>query len=157
MKLTRQTQRLAALALIATLPLLSGCIERKIRFTLAEPMNVPVRLYVDGEDMGELSSDSPIESDFVHYGPREYSARADGYEVAAGEYNTDPPWFEYPPMDFFVLLWPQTWRYEHEVEIRMTPLQEVDPVALADRAEAFRESSRERISEAQRRPKNKRQ
>lgn len=150
-------KRIATISLIAAsmgaLPLLSGCIERKVRFSLREPVNVPVTLYLDGEEMGELPADgSALESDFVHYGPREYTARADGYEATYGEYTTEPPWYEYPPMDFFANLWPEDFTYVHEVSVNMRPLEPVDTDALESRAENYRKASTLRIAEAHARP-----
>ena len=117
---------------------LTGCIERRITIT----SNVPAYIYLDGEEIGE----TPLVVDFVIYGEREYVARAEGYEVSSGILDLATPWYEYPPIDFFVeVLLPFTIYDEKSLDVVLQPLKERSLTDLKTRADAYKKEAQREL------------
>jgi hypothetical protein len=83
-----------ALLLAASAPLLlAGCVERYIAVR-SEPSGADV--YVDGDKMGQ----TPIDVPYIWYGTREILLEKRGYREIRERVALNPPWWQYPPVDF---------------------------------------------------------
>ncbi|MCR4318679.1 MAG: PEGA domain-containing protein [Planctomycetes bacterium] len=74
---------------------LSGCFSRVIEVR-SNPEGAVC--YIDGEQVGV----TPVEIEFVHYGPRQIRLSMDGYLIFSEKVEVDTPWYEVFPLDFFV-------------------------------------------------------
>jgi hypothetical protein len=124
---------LSACALLAA-GLLGGCVER--RFVISsEPPGAAV--YREGQLIGQ----APVDDYFVYYGAREYTLVLPGYETLKVRQPAPPPWFEYPPLDFFAEnVWPFKIRdVRQPPPYQLRPLQTANPNQVLQRATQLRE------------------
>ena len=128
---------LAIFVLLLAVALSAGCVERRLTITCGV---AGAQAYLDGEHLGP----TPVEVKFIHYGMRDYTVRADGYEPASGQLELGTPWYEYPPADLFAeVLVPFTIHDEHALDVKLEPLKPRDSNALYGRAAQYREASRQ--------------
>ncbi len=136
-----------------------GCVERRLSFRLQtdfKPYDLmedkEIDLYLDGEPVGQV----PSELTFEHYGTREWSARAPGYQVASGQVTLDAPWYQYPPFDFVTeFLIPFTFYDQHSVAIELEPLQEKSPEEVYQSAKELRKAAQEDLKKARKKASSK--
>jgi hypothetical protein len=90
--------RLAALLL--SLALLTGCVERRFVITVDPPGAL---VYCNGENIGVagLPPGGGVDKFFVYYGKYRFTIVKDGYVTLTTEELIATPWYEIPPLDFF--------------------------------------------------------
>ena len=99
-------------------------------------------VYLDNQEIGV----TPVATPFTHYGTREVTVVRDGYETVTVSNRVDAPWYQYPPIDFFVEnLWPWEVRDERIVEVELQPQRIVPTQELLDRANTLRGSSQQGV------------
>ena len=54
-------------------------------------------VYVDGHQLGK----TPVSTDFTYYGTRNIRLEMDNYQTMVVKQKVTPPWYEFPPFDFF--------------------------------------------------------
>lgn len=87
----------------------AGCVERVVKITTQPPGAL---VMVNDEEVGV----SPAKFNFVWYGDYDLIVRKPGYETLKTHFRIDPPWYEYPPLDFLAeVLWPGQIRDVHEL------------------------------------------
>jgi hypothetical protein len=127
---------------LAFLPLLVGCVERKMMIR-SEPAGAPA--WVDEEPVGN----TPVEVPFQHYGRRRIRVgpilgEEENIEYMAAErmLETVPPWYELFPFDFFSeVLWPGTLVDTHQIQIQLSAPQERYQLRGLDAAREVREEA----------------
>jgi len=121
--------------LLATLgvPALSGCVERRFVIETDQPGAL---VFQNGQPLGA----TPVDGQFDYYGTYHFTIVKDGYQTKQVQQRIAPPWFAYPPFDFFVEnLYPvrieDVRHFQYELERLPTPqIQE-----LIDDGEALRQ------------------
>jgi hypothetical protein len=109
-----------------------GCVRRRLTVRSNPPGAL---VYVDDQEVGVTPAATP----FVYYGTRKIQILADGYEPLTVKQPLPAPWYQIPPLDFFVEnLWPWELRDERVVQFDLQPLQVVPNEKLIERAEALR-------------------
>jgi PEGA domain len=133
----------ALVLLLAGMPMLTGCVER--RYTIrSDPPGATV--IVNGEEIGP----TPASKSFVYYGDRKVTLMLDGYATKTLIQPINSPWWDNYLTEFFtenVIPW--SMRDEREYTYEMVPAQSPPQNELRDRAESLR-------SEAQTLPKPRR-
>lgn len=86
---------------------IGGCVEREWTIT-SEPEGAVV--YVSGVEKGR----TPVTFEFTWYGDYEVVLRKEGYETLTTNAKIDPPWFEWPGIDFFSEIAPWTYHDRRE-------------------------------------------
>jgi PEGA domain len=81
------------LLLFAVLPLLGGCMHRRVTIQSSPPGAL---VKVDGRDIGY----TPASLDFTWYGTREVQLLMDGYETHTEFVRIVSPWYQKFPLDF---------------------------------------------------------
>jgi hypothetical protein len=108
---------LAAPLLLAALT--TGCVTRRYVITSDPPGAI---VYRNGQPIGA----TPVEEQFVYYGKYNFRLVKDGYEPVDVAASIDPPWYEYPGLDFvfenFYLL---KLSDVHRLHYELKPLQTV--------------------------------
>lgn len=96
-------------------------------------------MYVDDQEVGI----TPCSTAFIYYGTRKLTLIKDGYKTETLHQTFNPPWYQYPPLDFITenLLVTEL-RDERVVDVQLQPQEVVAPNALLQRAEGLRTSSR---------------
>lgn len=130
---------LLALAALTTVPIMTGCVRRRLTVRTSPPGAL---ISVDNQIIGT----SPAASSFIYYGSREIRAELDGYRTETIVRRLNPPWYEYPGLDFIAeTLWPFEIRDERIIDIEMIP-QEIAPTQdIISRAGALREQSQQGV------------
>ena len=120
------------LVAVAICLLQSGCVRRRMTIRSNPPGAVA---FVDDQRIGV----TPVSTAFTYYGTRKIQLFKDGFEPLTVKQRFSVPWYEYPPLDFFVEnLWPQEIRDERVVNFEMIPQQIVPNDELLERAEMLR-------------------
>jgi len=120
---------LCALALL----LASGCVERRITVD-STPRGA--RLFLDDRPYGE----TPSTIRFVYYGTSRVRLEKEGYERKIVMQDVPAPWYQWPPMDFFVeILCPFTVRDTRYFHYELEPAKSVTKEELIERAKELRE------------------
>jgi hypothetical protein len=105
--------------------MLTGCVERTLTIN-SDPDGAAV--WVDGKDVGK----TPVDVPFSWYGTREIVVEKDGYETVEKKETIDPPWWQYPVVDFMTdVLIPVTFtdKREFNYELESSPTtEEIKPV-----------------------------
>lgn len=131
-------RRHARLALASMLLALStpGCVRRRLTVRTNPPGAV---VSVDNQVIGA----SPAASTFTFYGTREIRVEREGYRTETIRRQLNPPWYQYPPLDFITeTLWPLEIRDERVIDVELVPRENVPIDAVIDRAEQLRQQSR---------------
>lgn len=92
-------------------------------------------------DQRELGT-TPLSVPFTYYGTRNFVVSKDDHETVMASRTFQPPWYEYPPLDFIAEnLWPFEVRDERLIEFQLVPKANVPPEKLIGRAQDLRSSS----------------
>lgn len=84
--------RIAALAGMASMLALSGCVERYMKI---ETRPAGARVIINDEEVGL----SPAKTSFVWYGDYDIVIRKPGFKTIHTHHRLDPPWYQVPPFD----------------------------------------------------------
>lgn len=136
--------RVCCLLLIVWLGLCPGCVRRRMTVRTSPPGAV---VSVDNQVIGT----TPAATTFTYYGTREIRVEKDGYRTETIRRRINPPWYEYPGIDFLAeTLWPGELRDERIIDVQLVP-QELQPAdQVLDRADSLRQQSRAGIVTAPR-------
>jgi hypothetical protein len=122
---------LAALCLPAT-----GCVRRRLTVRTSPP---GAQVFIDDQEIGT----TPCSASYIYYGTRKITVMKDGYKTETIYQTLNPPWYEFPPLDFITEnLVPREVRDERIVDVQLTPEQIVPEQKLVARASALRDSAR---------------
>ncbi len=123
-----------AIALAATW-LIPGCVERRMTIRTNVDDQGGALAIVDKQEVGF----TPVSTGFTYYGPREIKLIKDGYETATFVQPIEAPWWDSPPLEFFVEnLLPVTLRDEREFYYELLPARQVRTDEVLDRAQQLR-------------------
>jgi hypothetical protein len=113
----------------------SGCVRRRMTVRTNPP---GATVSVDNQVIGT----TPAASSFVYYGTREFRVEKDGYRTETIMRRFDPPWYEFPGLDFISeTLWPGEIRDERIIDVELVP-QTLEPsVDVLERADSLRSQS----------------
>jgi hypothetical protein len=118
----------------------TGCVERRYVVTSDPPGALVFR---NGIPLGP----SPVDDFFIYYGDYDITLVKDGYETLHVKVKINPPWYEYPPLDFVAEnLFPYTIRDIREGDpfhFQLQPLQAVRPDDVRKRANELRGQGRQ--------------
>ena len=139
MKLQPRQLRLVVLGVALLLGSATGCVRRRLLVRTGPPGAL---VSVDNQIIGA----SPAASPFTFYGTREIRVEKDGYRTETIRRKLNPPWYEYPPLDFITeTLWPFEIRDERVIDIELVP-KEIDPLeTVIGRADQLRDQSRQGV------------
>ncbi|MFT7642560.1 MAG: hypothetical protein ACI9G1_004318 [Pirellulaceae bacterium] len=116
---------------------LTGCVRRRLTVR-SNPAGA--RVYIDDQEIG----DTPTSVDYTYYGTRKIQLVKDGFRTETVKQEFSPPWYEYPPVDFFVEnFWPWEIRDERAVDFQMVPQPIVSMEDLRLRAQNLRDRSQQ--------------
>ena len=117
----------------------TGCVRRRLTVRTSPPGAL---VSVDNQVIGT----SPAATPFVYYGTREIRIERDGYRTETIRRKLNPPWYQYPPLDFITeTLWPLEVRDERIIDIEMVPKQ-IDPLeTVVSRADQLRTQARQGV------------
>jgi hypothetical protein len=120
---------LLALALAISL---SGCVRRRL-FVRSDPPGAAI--YIDDQHVGY----TPTYVNYTYYGSRKVQLIKDGYETVTVYQRLDPPWYEYPPIDFVSEnLVPTEIRDERILDFTLPPSKVYEREQVLPGAEALR-------------------
>src|SRR5215207_6884615 len=98
----------------------TGCVRRRLTVRTNPP---GAQVFVDDQEIGT----TPCSAAFVYYGTRKITLMKDGYKTETIFQKIPPPWYEYPPLDFFVEnAVAREIRDERVVDVQLSP-QELVP------------------------------
>jgi PEGA domain len=121
-----------AILLLGLTILCTGCVRRRLTVR-TNPPNAMV--YVDHQPLGR----SPVSHSFTYYGTRHFEIVRDGYRTEKFLRKFNPPWYQYPPLDFvFENLWPFEKRDERIVDVQMVPDEPIATETLIQSGENLR-------------------
>jgi hypothetical protein len=113
-----------------------GCVRRRLTVRTTPP---GAQVFVDDQEIGT----TPCSAAFTYYGTRKITVMKEGYRTETLYQRIHPPWYELPPLDFFVEnLVPREIRDERVVDVQLVPEEIVPPQRLLERAQSLRESAR---------------
>jgi len=117
----------------------AGCVERKFvieAYPIDDPhTNIPAQVLRNGQPIGF----TPVDDAFVYYGKYDFTLIKDGYETMHLVEKIRAPWYEYPPLDFFVEnLWPFTIHDVRRLRLPMQPARITPPDQVLPRATELR-------------------
>jgi hypothetical protein len=72
----------------------AGCVERRFVVTSEPP---GAKVLGNGQDLGP----TPADDAFVYYGNYHFTLIKEGYETLQVDQSVNPPWYQYPAIDFF--------------------------------------------------------
>jgi hypothetical protein len=114
----------------------TGCVRRRMTIRSNPPGAVA---FVDDQEIGV----TPVSTPFTYYATRKVQLFRDGYETLTVKQPFPAPWYEIPPLDFFVEnLWPIEIRDERILDFDLPPQQLVPNEQVIERAEMLRSSTR---------------
>ncbi|MFM2096773.1 MAG: hypothetical protein RIS70_3897 [Planctomycetota bacterium] len=127
---------ISAMLLAGMLLTQSGCVRKRMTIVSNPP---GAQVFIDNHEIGT----TPVSTSYIYYGTRSVRLQKDGYESVTVERNFDPPWYEYPPIDFFAeSLLPTELRDERVLEFELIPRQNAASEVVRDRAEELRGQAR---------------
>jgi len=127
---------ITALCLVALCATQSGCVRRRLTVRTNPP---GAQVFIDDQEVGT----TPCSTAFIYYGTRKITLIKDAFRTETLYHRVSPPWYEYPPLDFFAEnALPQEIRDERLVDVQLVPQEEVHEGRLRERAENLREQSR---------------
>lgn len=132
----RRSMRVVGTVLLAGLLCAApGCVQRRLTVRSNPP---GARVYIDNREIGR----TPVSTDYVYYGTRQFRLEADGYETLTTYQYVPPPWYQIPPLDFVSEnLYPGEIRDERTVFFQLQPQAVVPTDRLLQRADALRRTS----------------
>ena len=88
---------------------------------------------------GKLEGPTPLDQYYTWYGKYHLTIVKDGYETLQVDQRIRAPWYEIPPLDFFVEnVWPFKVRDMREFHYVLQPVQGVRPEDVLNRGAALR-------------------
>ncbi len=87
-------RKVCCLVLCLTILTTCGCLRRRMTINSNPP---GATVYVDGHQIGK----TPVSTDFTYYGTRNIRLEMDNYQTMVVKQKVTPPWYEFPPLDFF--------------------------------------------------------
>ena len=112
-----------------------GCVRRRMTVRTNPP---GAMVSVDNQVIGA----SPASTPFVYYGTRELRIEADGYRTETIRRRFDPPWYQWPGIDFIAeTLWPGEVRDERIVDVTLVPKTLPASDEVIARADSLRQQS----------------
>jgi hypothetical protein len=129
--------RRGAIMAAAAIPLLAGCIERRIVVTTDPPGAL---VWINDQEVGR----TPLETGFRFYGQYELRVHKEGHEPIVAVRTASAPWYEYPGPDLVVGALPLRTRSEVRWHFDLVPSEEPGPestAALVERARGFRDEA----------------
>jgi hypothetical protein len=125
-------RRIACLTALLTISWTTGCVER--RFTInSDPVGALV--YHNGNYLGI----TPVDGYLIYYGKQQFRLIKEGYETLDIVQTYDPPWFDWPGIDFVTEnIYPGKLRDVRRFCYTMRPLQSIPPDDVRMRAEQLR-------------------
>ena len=117
----------------------TGCVRRRMTVRTNPPGAL---ISVDNQIIGT----SPAATSFTYYGTREIRIERDGYRTETIRRKLNPPWYEYPPLDFITeTLWPFEVRDERVIDVELVP-KHIDPLeTVVSRADQLRMQSQQGV------------
>lgn len=114
----------------------AGCVRRRLTVRTNPP---GAQVFIDDQEVGT----SPCSTAFTYYGTRKITVIKDGYRSETLYHQVSPPWYEYPPLDFFAeTVAPQEIRDERIVDVELVPQEVPNEGLLRERAEGLRNQAR---------------
>ena len=127
--------RAAGLAAAVVALFCSGCVQRRMTIRSNPP---GAYVYVDNYPIGV----TPVSTDFVYYGKRQFRLVRDGYETLTVEQKVPTPWYEWFGLDFVSEnLVPYNIRDEQNFNFQMVPQQIPPNPQLLANAQQLRSSA----------------
>lgn len=128
---------LSSLCLCAFVPLLTGCVERRISIT-SEPTGALV--WVNDVEVGR----TPTEANFKHYGKYDVRLELDGYDTLQTVGDASTPWWDFPGPDLIAEAVPGAkstikWHFELSPALASTMPKDQFESGMIDRAHALRD------------------
>ena len=114
--------------------LAAGCgVERTLRVQSDPPGAL---VYLNGDEAGR----TPMRKTFLWYGTYDVQLRKEGYVTKSEKTRVWAPWWQVPPIDFFVALLPLPLQDNHVRRYRLYPEtdQQTDPQMVIQRGERMR-------------------
>ena len=119
---------------------LAGCVEREMVITTDPP---GARVFVSDQEVGR----SPVTRTFTHYGDYDVILRMDGYKTIKTHAKLNPPWYQWPVVDFFSEIAPWTCRDRRYLHYKLTKFSMPPEKELIKRAEALKKRNRVRVED----------
>jgi hypothetical protein len=115
----------------------TGCVERRYIVETDQPFTV---VLVNNQQLG---GQSPADGAFDYYGKYRFTLIKDGFQTQQVVQDIEPPWFEYPGIDFFAEnVWPFLIRDTRHFYYQMSPLQTPNIAESTDRAQQLRDRAK---------------
>jgi hypothetical protein len=131
----RRRALFAALSMVALMLPSTGCVRRRLTVRTNPP---GAQVFVDDQEIGT----TPCSAAFVYYGTRKITLMKDGYRTETIFQKIRPPWYELPPLDFFVEnFYPLEQRDERVVDVQLVPAELVPQQKLIGRAQMLRDNA----------------
>lgn len=113
-----------------------GCVQRRMTIRSNPP---GAMVYVDNYEIGV----TPVATDFIYYGTREFRLVRDGYETQTKMVYVPPPWYQYTPIDFVAEnMIPYEIRDERNLDFQLVQQRITPTEELLGRADTLRQSNR---------------
>ena len=113
-----------------------GCVRRRMTI---RSFPAGAQVFVDDQEVGV----TPCSTAYVYYGTRKLTLIKDGYKTETLYHKFNPPWYQYPPLDFITEnLLIRELRDERVIDVQMAVQEVVPSSELLQRAEGLRTSSR---------------
>ena len=114
----------------------TGCVQRRMTVRSNPP---GAMVYIDNQEIGV----TPVSTDFIYYGTREFRLIKDGYETQTKLVSVSAPWYQYTPIDFVAEnVIPYEIRDERNLDFQLQPQRLVPTEELLGRADQLRASNR---------------
>ena len=129
------SERWILLIALCSSTVFSGCVRRRMTVRTSPP---GATVSVDNQVIGT----SPAATSFVYYGTREFRIEKDGYRTETLLRKINPPWYEFPGLDFISeSLWPGEIRDERVIDVELVPKSLEKSSEVIDRADSLRSQS----------------
>jgi PEGA domain-containing protein len=131
----RNWQLIAGLGLTLLCMVGPGCVRRRMTIRTSP---AGAQVFVDDQEIGT----TPCSASYVYYGTRKITVMKDGYKTETIFQRFNPPWYEFPPLDFVTEnLIPREVRDERVVDVQLVPEQIVPQQKLVERAQSLRDAA----------------
>jgi hypothetical protein len=121
------------LGLLLVTGISTGCVERRFVIETDQPGTV---VLVNNQQLG---GPTPADGFFDYYGKYRFTLIKDGFQMQQVVQDIEPPWFEYPGIDFFSEnVWPFLIRDTRRFYYQMQPLQTPNIDEVSSRAAQLR-------------------
>jgi hypothetical protein len=113
----------------------TGCVRRRLT---VRSVPAGATVYVDDQPVGQTPASTP----FTYYGTRKIQLVKDNYETLTVKQRFNPPWYEWPVLEFFSEnLWPWEVRDERVVDFQLIPQVIVPTERLLENGQQLREAA----------------